>query len=155
MFCPSSIAGTDRKANRVGPNASSAKTRTLPLCLALHDPIELVRFQLDDDGLHQMLGGRRGLRALGFEFFVEHALVGCMHIHQHQACAVLRDDVDAVELRERDTKWLIVVVICVFVCRCEGGGRSAVCCVVIRNPSQRLGDSPWTARFLAQVETAL
>ena len=41
---------------------------------------------------------------LGFEFFVDDALVRGVHIDDHQPMLVLRQDVDAVELRQREAK---------------------------------------------------
>ncbi len=63
-------------------------------------PRRLVRPQFHDDRLEQRLG-RQLPRHLALQFFVQHALVRCMGIDQHQALLVLRQHVDAVQLRDR------------------------------------------------------
>ena len=51
----------------------------------------------------QRLGGMRRVEG-GLERLVEDALVRRVHVDHHQAGAVLRQDVDAVQLRERVTQ---------------------------------------------------
>ena len=56
-------------------------------------------FQLDDHGLQQMLRSRGGA-LLSLELLVQDALVGGVHVDEHQAFAILRKNVDAVQLRQ-------------------------------------------------------
>ncbi len=73
----------------------------LPFVAAGEDLFLLVRLQLHDDRLEQMLGSRRGIAAVGLESLVQHPLVRGVHVDEHQSFPRLRDDVDAVQLRDR------------------------------------------------------
>src|ERR1041385_6723633 len=109
-----------------------------------------MRFQLDDDRLHQELGRRRATAPLCLQLFVEHTLVRGMHVHEDETRTVLRDDVDAVELGNRDTERLFVLGFRLTVSPAvRDEGRTGVLL------PHGLGDSPWAAAFLAPVECAL
>ena len=76
------------------------ETRCAPLLALRHQRIELVHLQLDGDGHQQQLRRHTAAR-LRLQFFVQHALVRGVHVDQHQSLFVLRQDVDAMNLRER------------------------------------------------------
>ena len=52
----------------------------------------------------QRLRADFGFVPAGFQALVGDALVGGVHVHQHQTVAILRQDVDAVQLRQRETQ---------------------------------------------------
>ena len=74
----------------------------LPGRRILEHCIELVRLHRDDERLEEELRCRRAGTPIGFELLVEHALVSRVHVDQDEALIALGQDVDAVQLRERD-----------------------------------------------------
>ena len=73
----------------------------LPFGPAFEDGVHLVPLELDHNRLEQMLRCGVTIRGvLRFEPFVQDALVRGVHVDEDQAVAVLREDVDAVQLRQ-------------------------------------------------------
>ena len=75
------------------------ETCLAPLGTALEDGVHLVSLELHDNGLKQML--RCGARhfVLRFQPFVQDTLMRGVHIYEDETVAILREDVDPVELR--------------------------------------------------------
>src|SRR5437667_457316 len=82
-----------------GSQRVEVETRPLPDAAALENDLQLVRLELDDHGLQQMLRSRGGA-LLSLEFLVQDALVRGVHVHEHEAVTILRKNVDAVQLRQ-------------------------------------------------------
>src|SRR3569833_496910 len=72
----------------------------LPLRPAFDNGVHLVPLELDHNRLEKMLrrGAIRGV--FRFEPFVQDPLVRGVHVDEDQAVAVLREDVDSVQLRQ-------------------------------------------------------
>ncbi|MNI67801.1 hypothetical protein D3C73_1234540 [compost metagenome] len=64
---------------------------------------------VEHHGHQQVLAGQAaGVQRL-LQLFVDDALVGGVHVHQHHATAVLRQDVDAVQLRQGHAQRMLFV----------------------------------------------
>jgi hypothetical protein len=63
------------------------------------------RFGAEHRWNQQRLGGHLLLVERPLELLVEDAFVRGMHVHDDQALAVLRQDIDAVQLREGVAEW--------------------------------------------------
>ena len=77
------------------------KAGALPLGAVRQQGLDLFIAQRDDQRFEQRLGIGRATGLLCLELFVEHPLMTGMHVDQHQPVCVLRQDVDAMQLRQR------------------------------------------------------
>ena len=81
----------------------------LPFGPAVDNGVHLVSLELDHNRLEKML--RCGVAVSGvlrFEPFVQDALVRGVHVDEYQAVAVLREDVDSVQLRQGGAERLML-----------------------------------------------
>ena len=108
MFWPISMRGHGaqrelRRAERV-----ERETGTFPLGAVLEHASSSCAFSSTTMGSMRSCeaGGRAA--ALSLQLLVEHALVRGMHVHEHEAGAILGKDVDAVELRDGGAERLVV-----------------------------------------------
>ena len=100
-------AGTPRTASVVGPSAEIAKPRrsSAAACssAAATSSGDAANVAGTSSGCTGTRASGRGLQAL-----VDDPLVRRVHVDEHEAVAILREHVDAVELREREAERMLV-----------------------------------------------
>jgi len=73
----------------------------LPVVLRCQDRVNLVVLQCNRQGLEQYLRVLAPRGVVRLELLVQHTLVTRVHVDEYEPRRVLREDVDAVQLRER------------------------------------------------------
>src|SRR5689334_11449111 len=71
--------------------------RTLPLSTPLQKRLKLMRLQLYDNGVEQLLRGGLRCSMSGFESLVQNALMAGMHVDEHHPVASLRKNINAMQ----------------------------------------------------------
>ena len=91
--------GYATKAQACWSERVQIESGTLPLGPAFDNRIHLVPLELDDNGFEKMLRCRAAIGGvLRFEPLVQNTLVRGVHVDENEAVAVLREDVDPVQL---------------------------------------------------------
>ena len=104
-----SSAGTRRTASRSGAMPFDLEADALELRAFRQQRIDLVLGGCDAQRLEQQLRGRRAGLVQRLQLLVDHALVRGVRVDDDQAVAALRQDVQTVQLRDRDAERLLVV----------------------------------------------